>query len=209
MANRLSWVSYVFFFRKIRDFPEWFPSFFFFFFLFPFLLWPHLWHMQITQTWGQTGTAAAGPCHSHHNAESKPHLAWIYTTACSNAGSLAHWVRPGIEPKSSWAFCWVLNPLSHSGNSPNYFLRNHFLFWGKWKTCTEIYIYIYISFCRLVGLLIAFFSPSCGRLLTVFLISMAVWKKKNLEKFWNLTSQGPHRLDACHGWPKLKYTDFY
>ena len=36
------------------------------------------------------------------------------TTACSNAGSLTHWM---IEPISSQTLCCVLNPLSHSGNS--------------------------------------------------------------------------------------------
>ena len=28
-----------------------------------------------------------------------------------------HWVRPGIEPSSSWMLCQVLNPLSHSRHS--------------------------------------------------------------------------------------------
>ena len=40
-----------------------------------------------------------------------------YTAACSDAGSLTHRASPGIEPESSWTLCWVLNPLSHSGNS--------------------------------------------------------------------------------------------
>ena len=35
----------------------------------------------------------------------------------SNAGSLTHWVRLGIEPTSSGAPCQGLNPLSHNGNS--------------------------------------------------------------------------------------------
>ena len=35
-----------------------------------------------------------------------------YTPACSSAGSLTHWVRPGIKPESSWTLHWVLNPLS-------------------------------------------------------------------------------------------------
>jgi len=41
---------------------------------------------------------------------------------CSNAASLTHWVRPGIERASSWTLCWVLNLLRHSGNSYLYFL---------------------------------------------------------------------------------------
>ena len=46
-----------------------------------------------------------------------------YAAACSNAGSLTHLVRPGIEPVSSWTLCHVLNTLSHDRNSyGGYFL---------------------------------------------------------------------------------------
>ena len=34
-------------------------------------------------------------------------------TACSNARSLTHWMRPWIERASSLTLCLVLNPLSH------------------------------------------------------------------------------------------------
>ena len=40
-----------------------------------------------------------------------------YVTACVHARSLTHWVRPGIKPMSSWRLCWVLNLVSHNGNS--------------------------------------------------------------------------------------------
>ena len=40
-----------------------------------------------------------------------------YIAAHSNTGSLTHWVRPEIEPTSSWTLCWVLNPVNHNGNS--------------------------------------------------------------------------------------------
>ena len=45
--------------------------------------------------------------HSHGNTRST-----IYTAACSNAGSLTHWVRPEIKPASSWILvgfltCWA------------------------------------------------------------------------------------------------------
>ena len=43
---------------------------------------------------------AAGLCHSHSNAGSEPRL-W-HSTAHGNAGSLIHWVRPGIELSTSW-----------------------------------------------------------------------------------------------------------
>ena len=37
--------------------------------------------------------------------------------SCNNAWSLTQWMRPGIEPASSWILCWILNPLSHNRNS--------------------------------------------------------------------------------------------
>ena len=40
-----------------------------------------------------------------------------YTAACSNAGSLTHWPRPGIKPTASQIPCQVLKMLSHYGNS--------------------------------------------------------------------------------------------
>ena len=40
-----------------------------------------------------------------------------YTAACSNARSLTHWVRPGLQPASLQRLHWVLNAQSHNGNS--------------------------------------------------------------------------------------------
>ena len=55
---------------------------------------------------GRIRAATASLCHSH-----------------SNTGSLTHWVRPGIEPATSWTLCQVLSPLSPNRNS----LTWHFL----------------------------------------------------------------------------------
>ena len=52
-----------------------------------------------------------------------PAASATYTAVCSNASSLMHWVRPGIEPSSSWTPCWLLNLLSHNRNSQ----RVHFI----------------------------------------------------------------------------------
>ena len=59
-----------------------------------------------------------------------------YTTAkatCGNTGSLTHWVRPGIEPTSSWRLVFFLNPLSHNKNSLDLVLfaclRRLYLLW--------------------------------------------------------------------------------
>ena len=40
-----------------------------------------------------------------------------YATACGNAGSLTHWTRTGTELASPQTLRWVLNLLSHNGNS--------------------------------------------------------------------------------------------
>ena len=51
-------------------------------------------------------------------------------SARGNAGSLTHWVKPGIEPASSQRLRLVLNLLSHNGNAWKFiylfpFLRPH------------------------------------------------------------------------------------
>ena len=53
-----------------------------------------------SQARGQNGAAAASLYHSHSNARSE--VSATYTTAHGNAESLTHWMRPGIEPTSSW-----------------------------------------------------------------------------------------------------------
>jgi len=61
---------------------------------------PHLWHMEIPRI----GVKSELQLPSY----STPQQRWIwatsanYTTSHSNAGSLTHWVRPGIEPATSW-----------------------------------------------------------------------------------------------------------
>ena len=55
-----------------------------------------------SQARGPIRAVAAGLHHSHSNSRSEPRLWPTYTTAHGNAGSLTHWVRPGIRPSSSW-----------------------------------------------------------------------------------------------------------
>ena len=71
---------------------------FFFFFFLCFLGLPTAY--EGSQARVQIGAVAAGLCHSHSNAGSEPPLQ--LTPLLHNAGSLTHWVRPGIEPMSSW-----------------------------------------------------------------------------------------------------------
>ena len=53
-----------------------------------------------SQARGQIWAVASGLLYSHWNEGSE--LSLTYTTVQGNAGSLTHWVRPGIEPESSW-----------------------------------------------------------------------------------------------------------
>ena len=68
-----------------------------------------------SQPKGGIGAAAKG------YTTAQQHQIWVasvtYVRACGNARSLTQWVRPGIEPASSQRKLWVLNLLSHSGNS--------------------------------------------------------------------------------------------
>ena len=52
-----------------------------------------------SQARGLIGATAVSLHHSHSNLGSKPHL--TDTTAHSNARSLTHWARPGVEPPTS------------------------------------------------------------------------------------------------------------
>ena len=64
------------------------------------------------------GAVAASLCHSHAHLG---HFA-SYSTAHGNARSLTHWVRPGIEPASSWILV-ILFLLSHDSNSQYHTLK--------------------------------------------------------------------------------------
>ena len=83
-----------------------------------------------SQARGQIEATAAGLHYSHSNTKSEPHLQPTpQLTAMPE--SPTHWAGSGIEPASSWILvrfvstapqwelpqCWVLNLLSHDGNS--------------------------------------------------------------------------------------------
>ena len=95
-----------------------------------FFLWLHVWHMEVPML--EVGSEL------HQGPTPQPRQQWIQATsvtcatACSSVGSLTQWMRPGIEPASSWCLCWVLNPLSHNGNST--FLNFYFLLKYSWFT---------------------------------------------------------------------------
>ena len=89
-------------------------------FLFYFdFLGPHPWNMEVPR--GRIKDTAAGLHHSH-----------------SNARSLTHWSRSGIEPTTSWILGSL--PLSHSGNSSNsvfsFLYKLHTVFYSR---CTNLH----------------------------------------------------------------------
>ena len=78
-----------------------------------------------SQARGQIGAVAAGRCHSHSNAGSELCLgSGTYPTTHSNAGSLTHWVRPGIECASSWILVWLVNCWAVMGTPSQTFLKS-------------------------------------------------------------------------------------
>ena len=70
------------------------------------------------QARGRIGAIVAGLHHSHSNPRSE--LSATYATAHSNAGALTCWVRPGMEPATSWILVrfvsaeprWQLQPIT-------------------------------------------------------------------------------------------------
>ena len=73
--------------------------FFFYFFIFYFLG-PHLWHMRFPGL-GLNQSCSCRPTPQPWQYRIQA-VSATYTTAHGNARSLPHWVRPGMEPTSSW-----------------------------------------------------------------------------------------------------------
>ena len=82
-----------------------------FFFLFLGL---HAWHMEVPSLGVELELHLLA--YTIATANQVQARSATYTIAHSNAGSLTHWVRPGIEPVSSWILVRFVS-LSHNGNS--------------------------------------------------------------------------------------------
>ena len=77
-----------------------------------FFLGPHSWHMEVPMLGVESElqpytTATAVP-----DLSLIPSVSATYVTACSKAGSLTQWARPGIKLTSSWILvrlltCWA------------------------------------------------------------------------------------------------------
>ena len=79
----------------------------FFFFLFVFSGW-HPWHMEVPRLGVQSELCSRRPA-----PEPQQLGIWAasatYTTVQGNTGSLTHWVRPGMEPTTSWLLVGLVN----------------------------------------------------------------------------------------------------
>ena len=89
------------------------------------LLGPYPRHMEVPRLGGSNQSCNCWPTPElqHHQIRA---VSATYTTAHSNAGSLAHWARRGIKPATSWLQLWdcivpIMGirfiPLRHDGNS--------------------------------------------------------------------------------------------
>ena len=85
-----------------------------------------------SQGGNQIRATATSLCHSHShsNARSEPCLWPTYTTVHSNARSLIHGVRPGIQPE----FSWLVGFISAEPRQELPFKK----FWGE-KSCNLIF----------------------------------------------------------------------
>ena len=94
---------------------------FFFFFLFTL----HLWRMEIPKPRIELELQLQPtPQIQQHQTQA---TYGIYASAYCNAKFLTHWARPGTELTSSQRQHWVLNPLSHNGNSlVDFLLKTYF-----------------------------------------------------------------------------------
>ena len=64
-----------------------------------------------------------------------------YTTAHGNAGSLTHWLRPGIEPSSSWVLVRFINHWAMTGTPRvwNFCLKLIDIKWESSKNYLNLY----------------------------------------------------------------------
>ena len=95
-----------------------FFSFSFFFFFFFFFLGQHPWHMGVPRLGVQSELQL--PVFVIAQQCQIPAASVTYTAAHSNAGSLTHWVRPGMDLISSWILVGFVNCWATMG-TPHFF----------------------------------------------------------------------------------------
>ena len=84
-----------------------------------------------SQVRGRIRAVAAGLHHSHSNRGFQ--IVFVtYTAAQSNFGSLIHWVRPGIGPKSSWILVEVI------ATKPQQEFPIFFYYWNEFITSVVV-----------------------------------------------------------------------
>jgi len=73
----------------------------------------HLWHMEVPRL-GSNWSSSFQPTPQPQQCKIRA-ISATYTTAHSNVGSLTHWMRPGIEPTSSWILVGFVNRWATTG----------------------------------------------------------------------------------------------
>ena len=80
--------------------------------------------------WRFPGQGSNRSCSCLSMPQSQKCRIWVtsanYTTTHGNAGSLTHWVSPGIEPVSSWILVVFINWWAMTGTPGNFILFSYF-----------------------------------------------------------------------------------
>ena len=102
-----------------------------------------------SQARGLIGAVPAGHDHSHSNVGSKPHLQPT-PQLTATPDPLTHWVRPGIEPVSSWLLVGLLLlshelPIYFSCSFTNLNLSHHLLLEDIFISFLAILVTLYKS----------------------------------------------------------------
>ena len=89
--------------------------------------------MEVPRLGGLIGATAAGLCHSHSSARSWT-VSVTCTTAHGKAGSSTHWVRPGVQPATSWFLVGFVSAAPQWELRILKFLILKTLVWILWRT---------------------------------------------------------------------------
>ena len=110
------------------------------------------------------GSQASGPIGAIATSLRQQHGIQVasatYTTTHGSTGSLTHWVRPGIEPASSWMLVRFINPWAVMGTPWSYIyihFLSHIIFHhglsqetGNYSLCknVEYFTHLHVILCR-------------------------------------------------------------
>ena len=94
----------------------------------------HLWHMEVPRPGVEWELQLPG--YTIATATQDPSSCATYTTAQSNARSLTHWARPGMEPATSWFPVGFVSAAPQWELLPYSLLMNIKIFPSQWRCWT-------------------------------------------------------------------------